>query len=128
VIKKERAQGKVEWKVDAEFWWPLGEGLPTRYTVKINLLDKVRLSISIIYDTLNRNIGFRRVELIQDRLEGQKGTSIYIRSTTRGFLLGEVIGSQSIHTVQARGTEAKFRKWIDLLVGPSLPSTSDTRV
>lgn len=48
VIKKERAHGKVEWNVDAELWWPVGEGLPTRYTVKIDLLDKVRLSISIV--------------------------------------------------------------------------------
>jgi hypothetical protein len=28
-----------------------------------------------------------------------------------------------MNAVQARGTEAKFRKWIELLMGPSVPST-----
>lgn len=41
VLRKERARGKVVWDVDAELWWPVGEGSPTRYTVKIDLLDKV---------------------------------------------------------------------------------------
>jgi len=44
VVKKEKAMGKVVWDVDAELWWPVGEGPPTRYTVKVDLLDKVRLS------------------------------------------------------------------------------------
>jgi len=42
VLRKERARGKVVWDVDAKLWWPVGEGSPTRYTVKIDLLDKVR--------------------------------------------------------------------------------------
>jgi hypothetical protein len=46
VVKRERAKGKVVWDVDAELWWPVGEGPPTRYTVKVDLLDKVRLSKS----------------------------------------------------------------------------------
>jgi hypothetical protein len=41
VVKKERAKGKVVWNVDAELWWPVREGPPTRYTVKVDLLDKV---------------------------------------------------------------------------------------
>jgi hypothetical protein len=41
VLKKERARQKVVWDVDAELWWPVGEGPPTRYTVKVDLLDKV---------------------------------------------------------------------------------------
>jgi beta-mannosidase len=67
-------------------------------------------------DTLTRNIGFRRVELIQDPLEGQKGTSFFFRINNKRIFIG---GSNwiPIDTVQARGTEAKFRKWIDLLVG-----------
>ena len=44
VVKEEKANGKVDWEVDAELWWPVGEGAPTRYTVKVELLDKVRLS------------------------------------------------------------------------------------
>jgi hypothetical protein len=71
VIKKVRAQGKVEWNVDADLWWPVGEGLPTRYTVQIDLLDKVRLTLFIVRvkaddrtALLSRKIGFRRVELV----------------------------------------------------------------
>jgi hypothetical protein len=41
VLKKKRARQKVVWDVDAELWWPVGEGRPTRYTVKVDLLDKV---------------------------------------------------------------------------------------
>jgi hypothetical protein len=44
VLKKKRARQKVVWDVDAELWWPVGEGPPTRYTVKVDLLDTVRLS------------------------------------------------------------------------------------
>ena len=41
IVKKERARGKVLWDIDAELWWPVGEGPPTRYTVNVDLLDKV---------------------------------------------------------------------------------------
>ena len=41
IVKKERARGKVLWDIDAELWWPVGEGPPTQYTVNVDLLDKV---------------------------------------------------------------------------------------
>jgi hypothetical protein len=42
VINKEKVTGKIDWDVkDAELWWSVGEGKPTRYTVKVDLLDKV---------------------------------------------------------------------------------------
>jgi beta-mannosidase len=71
-----------------------------------------------VLDTLIRKIGFRRVELIQDPLEGQKGTSFYFKINNKRIFIG---GSNwiPIDTDQARGTEAKFRKWIELLVSPS---------
>jgi len=64
---------------------------------------------------MTRKIGFRRVELIQDPLEGQKGTSFYFKVNNKRIFIG---GSNwiPIDTVQSRGTEAKFRKWIELLV------------
>ena len=70
-------------------------------------------------DTQTRKIGFRRVELIQNPLDGQKGTSFYFEVNNKRIFIG---GSNwiPIDTVQARGTEAKFRKWIELLVSPSL--------
>jgi hypothetical protein len=43
VIRKEKVKGKVDWEVDAELWWPVGEGSPTRYIVQVDLLDKVSL-------------------------------------------------------------------------------------
>lgn len=44
VIRKEKATGKVDWQVkDADLWWPVGEGAPTRYTVKVDLLGQVSL-------------------------------------------------------------------------------------
>jgi hypothetical protein len=52
VLKKERAKGKMEWEVDAELWWPVGEGLPTRYTVKVDLLDKVHPLNQVYKSTL----------------------------------------------------------------------------
>lgn len=42
VVNKQRTTKKVEWEVeDAELWWSVGEGKPTRYTVKVDLLDNV---------------------------------------------------------------------------------------
>jgi len=51
VVRKEKVRGKVEWKVDAELWWPVGEGPPTRYIVKIDLLDKVRFLLYQVNST-----------------------------------------------------------------------------
>jgi beta-mannosidase len=66
-------------------------------------------------DTLTRKIGFRRIELVQDPLEGQKGTSFYFKINNKRIFIG---GSNwiPIDTVQSRGTEARFRKWIEMLV------------
>jgi beta-mannosidase len=71
-----------------------------------------------VIDTLTRKIGFRRVELIQNPLEGEKGTSFYFKVNNKRIFIG---GSNwiPIDTVQARGTKERFRKWIELLVSPS---------
>lgn len=43
VVNKEKVSGKVDWDVEnAELWWSVGEGKPTRYTVKVDLLSQVR--------------------------------------------------------------------------------------
>lgn len=45
VVKQERVRGKVDWDVpDAELWWSVGEGKPTRYTVQVDLFDHVSVS------------------------------------------------------------------------------------
>ena len=53
-VKNEKVKGKVDWRVDAELWWPVGEGVPTRYTVKVDLLDKVRLSLYVSSELIIR--------------------------------------------------------------------------
>lgn len=69
-----------------------------------------------VVDSLTRKIGFRRIELVQEPLEGQKGTSFYFKINNRPIFIG---GSNwiPIDTIQSRGTEERFRKWIEMLVG-----------
>lgn len=41
VLKDERIQGKVEWDLKAELWWPVNEGKQTLYEVKVELYSSV---------------------------------------------------------------------------------------
>lgn len=115
VIKQERTSNKkVNWELeDMELWWSVGEGSPTRYTVKVDLL--AGSGSSTVIDTLIRKIGFRRIELVQDPLQGQKGTSFYFKINNKRIFIG---GSNwiPIDTVQSRGTDSKFKRWIEMLV------------
>jgi beta-galactosidase/beta-glucuronidase len=48
IVRKEKATGRVDWEVkDAKLWWPVGEGSPTRYSVKVDLLGTVRIYMLI---------------------------------------------------------------------------------
>lgn len=70
-----------------------------------------------VVDSLTRKIGFRRIELVQEPLDGQKGTSFYFKINNKPIFIG---GSNwiPIDTVQSRGTDARFREWIEMLVSP----------
>lgn len=41
VLKDERIQGKAEWDLKAELWWPVNEGKQTLYEVKVELYSSV---------------------------------------------------------------------------------------
>lgn len=79
-------------------------------------------------DTLTRKIGFRRVELVQHPLEGQKGTSFFFRINNKPIYMG---GSNwiPIDCVLSTGTRERYERWLDLMVcEPAARLTSRSKV
>jgi beta-mannosidase len=96
-----RSQGeRVEIKVDladaVDLWWPAGSGAQTRYRLAVELLDDVCSSALVlcaailpmhqehrILDMREQNIGFRRIELVQEPLHEADqygtGTTFFFR-------------------------------------------------
>ena len=111
VVKKERAKGKVDWEVkDSDLWWPVGEGSPSRYKVKVDLLDKVsnhhiQVAITLLIPRMAPSSTHSSERSVSDASSLSKIPSKVrkvppstSRSTTRGSLSGEVIGFQSIRS------------------------------
>lgn len=49
INKQKTSDAKIDWKLEnIDLWWSVGEGKPTRYTIKVDLFDKVSL-ISVIH-------------------------------------------------------------------------------
>jgi hypothetical protein len=110
VVTKERAKGKVDWEVkDADLWWPVGEGSPTRYTVKVILLDKASVphtQIAMVFVLIRRtaqssiHLPARSASDVSSSCKiPSKGRRVHpstLKSTTSESSSEEVIGFQSI--------------------------------
>jgi hypothetical protein len=87
VVKKERAKGKVVWDVDAELWWPVGESPPTRYTIKVDLLDKVHPLNQVYGSKLMIGRDCDRYSNQKDRIPTNRASSRPIRRAKRDIIL-----------------------------------------
>lgn len=58
---------------ELELWYPVGYGSQVLYTIEAKLLN----SAGEIVDVQSKRVGFRRVRIVQDELEGQEGRSFY---------------------------------------------------
>lgn len=110
--QKRKLHEIVNWKLDGEveLWWPTGYGMQTRYGLTLMLLDaKVSSAYFCVYfrcfadsvvtqtgqicDTFERDIGFRRVDLIQEPLAaadryGEGTTFLFEVNGVRMFMGG----------------------------------------
>ncbi|TEA20666.1 Beta-mannosidase B [Colletotrichum sidae] len=94
---------------DPALWYPVRYGKQPLYTVMATLL-----SSDAELDTLSKKIGLRKVELVQDPLNGQPGTSFFFRVNNIPIFCG---GSDWIPADNfiPRISQDRYRDWIRLL-------------
>ncbi|TDZ47151.1 Beta-mannosidase B [Colletotrichum trifolii] len=94
---------------DPALWYPVRYGKQPLYTVTATLL-----SSDAELDTLSKKIGLRKVELVQDPLNGQPGTSFFFRVNNIPIFCG---GSDWIPADNfiPRISQHRYRDWIRLL-------------
>lgn len=56
---------------ELELWYPVGYGSQVLYTIEAKLLN----ASGDVVDVQSKRVGFRRVRVVQDELEGQEGRS-----------------------------------------------------
>ncbi len=119
----------LNWYLDGgavEGWYPVGYGKQPLYDLEITLLDKVRSAAWIDcltnipqngteLSTSSTRVAFRHAEVIQEKLEGQKGTTFLFEVNGVRVFCG---GSNWIPADNFL-TEIKperYREWVELLV------------
>ncbi|PAV20886.1 glycoside hydrolase family 2 [Pyrrhoderma noxium] len=112
VIENGKAQATFETSSESiELWYPVGYGKQTLYSLQVSLCDEQ----GNVVDTAEKRIGFRRVRVVQDELEGQSGHSFLFEiNNTRIFCGGSNwIPADSFLTTM---TPQRYRDWLQLLV------------
>ncbi|KAL2809596.1 glycoside hydrolase superfamily [Aspergillus granulosus] len=92
-------------------WWPYTLGNQALYTARATLLGGRDNGVKL--DTKEKRFGIRKIELVQQPLHGQDGTSFYFRvNDIPIFATGSCwIPLDSFVT---RGTPEKYRRWVQL--------------
>ncbi|USP79454.1 carbohydrate-binding module family 35 protein [Curvularia clavata] len=96
---------------DIELWWPRGYGGQDMYTVEAEAYVHSDASKSLRLHSISRDIGFRRVELIQE--PDEYGKSFYVRINNVDIFCG---GSCWIPTDSflTRVASADYHAWVKL--------------
>ncbi|OVF07477.1 putative beta-mannosidase [Clavispora lusitaniae] len=91
-----------------KLWFPWTIGTPNLYTFKVEIVDS-----NGIEDRFEKKIGLRKVELVQESVEDEKGTSFYFKvNGTPVFSVGaNWIPAHSIPTLLS---EADYTQWLEL--------------
>ncbi|CEQ39941.1 SPOSA6832_01502 [Sporobolomyces salmonicolor] len=97
---------------EVELWWPAGMGKQVLYTVKLDLVDE---KTGTVLDSTERQIGFRRVRVVQEPLNDQPGTSFCFEINNTPIFSG---GSNWIplDPFLSNATPERYRQWLELLV------------
>ncbi|KAL3452127.1 glycoside hydrolase superfamily [Aspergillus insuetus] len=92
-------------------WWPWTLGAQNLYTARATLFTSKDSTTEL--DTKVKRFGIRKIELVQQPLHGQDGTSFFFRvNGVRIFATGSCwIPLDSFVT---RGTPERYRRWIQL--------------
>ena len=117
VVKKLTAEtdkaGTVSQKFtidDPDLWFPFTHGKQPLYTFSVSVANK-----NSTIQTVERVIGIRRSELVQEPLVDQKGTSFYIKVNNVPIYSH---GSDWIpsHSFQTQLSEKDYTEWLQLMV------------
>lgn len=111
-LDSEKATAAFEIR-NPKIWWPWTLGDQNLYTAKATLLNREHGSAEDELDSLQKRFGIRKIELVQQPLKGQKGTSFFFRVNDVPFFAA---GScwVPIDSFQARTTPEKYQSWIKL--------------
>ncbi|CUM65875.1 uncharacterized protein PRCAT00003525001 [Priceomyces carsonii] len=92
-----------------DLWFPFSHGKPSLYNFEVSILEK-----GISVQTWSKNIGFRRMELVQEPLDGQPGTSFYFRVNNVPVYSS---GSDWIpaHSFQTCMTKKDYTEWMEIM-------------
>lgn len=110
VDASETAGAKATFEInDPALWYPVRYGKQPLYTVKATLVDG-----QDEVDHVTKNIGLRKVELVQDPLKEQPGTSFFFRVNGISVFCG---GSNWIpaDSFIPRISKERYRAWMKLL-------------
>ncbi|KAI0824742.1 glycoside hydrolase family 2 protein [Trametes gibbosa] len=110
-ITSERAEAHFKLSGNLDLWYPVGYGKQPMYSAEIKISDKD----GVLLDFKKQKFAFRRVQIVQDELEGQEGRSFLFEVNNIRIFCGgsNWIPADSFLTTL---TPERYRKWLQLLV------------
>ncbi|KAL2833555.1 glycoside hydrolase superfamily [Aspergillus pseudoustus] len=92
-------------------WWPYTLGNQSLYTARATLFNSKDDSVKL--DVKEKRFGIRKIELVQQPLRGQDGTSLFFRvNDVPIFAAGSCW--IPLDSFVSRGTPERYRRWIKL--------------
>lgn len=93
-----------------QLWYPWSIGTPALHTVNVEVVES-----GVVVESFSKKVGLRNVELVQEPLEGQDGTSFYFRINGIPVYCA---GSNWIpaHSFLTMLTDNDYTEWLELAV------------
>jgi beta-mannosidase len=95
-----------------KLWWPWTLGVPELYTAKVTLYNGSDSTTEEL-DSLQKSFGIRKIELVQQPLSDQEGSSFFFRiNDVPIFAAGSCW--VPLDSFASRATPEKYRRWVQL--------------